>query len=115
MGGGVEARIHMTGPAFATVALALVRTFPEPALNAQVVVPLSLGVLVTWPSWPVRPLFGASATPILYVTDDARDYTLGVRVGFEASVLGLVVGIDSTRHFAKTFEGTEVSISLGAH
>ncbi|MBI4818196.1 MAG: hypothetical protein HY791_18175 [Deltaproteobacteria bacterium] len=114
IGAGFDVRIHTFGPLFVLFGLEVVRTIVDPSLNPQFILPVELGAELTWPLWPVRPLFAVLLTPLLYLSDDARDFAVSVRVGLEATVSGFGrIGFSSTRHGAETFEGFQVSLSYG--
>ncbi|MCK6547927.1 hypothetical protein L6R52_18895 [Myxococcota bacterium] len=87
-GTGVTVAFRLFDPLYVTAGLDVVYTTPDDGrYKNQIVVPVPFGLLVTYHPWMFRPVLHLTITPMLYVTDDARDYTLGTDVGFAWRVL----------------------------
>ena len=84
IGAAAEIAFGITGPLFITAALEVLYTFPnrDYSLKNQLILPLAIGVLLTWPAWRFRPILAAKITPLLYLTDDTRDFAVGGEGGF---------------------------------
>lgn len=112
-GPGIDVQFRAFGPLYVTVGLDLFYTEPDSfALTNQWVIAVPFGLRLTWPHWTLRPIAEALITPVLYVTDDGRDYTLGGRGGLAYRLgsfgdLSLLVGYQT----AETLDN--VSITLG--
>lgn len=90
LGVGAEVAFRAIGPLHFTAAAYFLYTFPDRdfELTNQIVVPLPLGVRLTMPEWAVRPVVSAQVTPILFLSDGAKDYTFGVGGGLEWPLYG---------------------------
>lgn len=112
-GPGIGVQFRAFGPLYLTASFDLFYTEPSDfAVKNQWVVAVPFGIRLTWPHWFVRPIAEALITPVLYLTDDARDYTLGGRGGLAVRVgsagdLSLLVGYQT----AETL--SNVSVTLG--
>jgi hypothetical protein len=113
-GAGVTVAFRLFDPLYVTAGLDLVYTTPDDAsYKNQIVVPVPLGLLVTYHPWMFRPVLHFTITPMLYVTDDARDYTLGTDLGFAWRVLdwgdlGFTIGYRS----ASTVDLVQLELAL---
>jgi hypothetical protein len=88
IGTGIEAAFRVVRPIYVFAGIDLVYTFPNHrGLKNQIVIPAPFGILITFHEWTVRPIARATITPLVYLTDDARDYTLGGDLGFAWRVL----------------------------
>lgn len=88
IGAGVEVAFRIASPLYVTAGVDAVYTTPEsPQLKNQAILSAPFGVLLTNYAWSLRPIAHAKIMPILYLTDDARDYTLGFDLGFAARIL----------------------------
>jgi len=88
IGTGIEASFRVIRPIYVFAGIDLVYTLPNHrGLKNQIVIPAPFGVLITFYEWTVRPIGRATITPLIYLTDDARDYTLGGDLGFAWRVL----------------------------
>jgi hypothetical protein len=83
IGTGPGVMFRVVEPIHLTADLEIAYTFParDYELKNQIIIPLAIGLVITWPSWPVRPILSAKVTPLLYITDDSRDYALGGELG----------------------------------
>lgn len=112
-GPGIDVQFRAFGPMYITVGLDIFYTEPDSfAIKNQWVVAVPFGLRFTWPHWTLRPIAEAIITPVLYLTDDGRDYTLGGRGGlaYRLGALGdlsLLIGYQT----AETLDN--VSITLG--
>lgn len=112
-GPGIDVQFRAFGPFYVTVGLDVFYTEPDGfAIQNQWVVAVPFGIRVTWPHWTLRPIAEALITPVLYLTDDGRDYTLGGRGGVAYRLgafgdLSLLIGYQT----AETLDN--VSITLG--
>lgn len=112
-GPGIDVQFRALGPLYFTVGLDVFYTEPDSfALTNQWVIAVPFGMRLTWPHWTLRPIAEALITPVLYVTDDGRDYTLGGRGGVAYRLgafgdLSLLIGYQT----AETLDN--VSITLG--
>jgi hypothetical protein len=90
LGVGAEVAFRAIGPLHFTAAAYFLYTFPDRdfELTNQIVVPLPLGVRLTMPEWAVRPVVSAQVTPILFLSDGAKDYTFGLGGGLEWPLYG---------------------------
>lgn len=81
-GPGVEVSFKVINPLHVAVGFDLIYTDPSgSSIKNQILFAVPFSILLTEYRWPLRPLLQATITPILYVTDDARDYTLGADAG----------------------------------
>jgi hypothetical protein len=88
IGTGIEASFRVIRPIHVFAGIDLVYTLPgRRGLKHQIVIPAPFGILFTFYEWTVRPIARATITPLVYLTDDARDYTLGGDLGFAWRVL----------------------------
>jgi hypothetical protein len=105
---GAAVVIHAWGPIHLGAGVDLIYTFPERdfALKNQLILALPLQVGLTPRGWPVRPFASFSLLPLLYLTDDARDYAIGFEAGFAARVPEIgELGLSGGYHQADTMEG----------
>lgn len=113
--GGVTATFRAIGPIHLSLGLELAYTFPNRdfVLKNQLIAALPIGLGLTFPEWTVRPIAQATITPLLYVTDDARDYALGFELGLALRVPGwgdLV--LTGAYNDAETMEGGAFRLAL---
>jgi hypothetical protein len=88
VGSGIEAAFRMVAPLYVTTGFDFVYTTPSRnGVKNQVVIAAPFSLLLTFYEWSVRPILRGTITPIVYLTDDARDYTLGGDAGFGWRVL----------------------------
>lgn len=81
-GAGTEVSFRVISPLHFTVGIDLIYTDPSSELiKNQIVIAVPFGILLTSYEWTFRPILQPTLTPILYLTDDARDYTFGVDFG----------------------------------
>lgn len=112
---GGELTFRVVGPLHFTAGVYFVYTFPnrDYELKNQVIIPLQFGVLLTWPEWSFRPIVAAEVTPLLYITDDSRDYALGGKGGFAWRVSGFGDILATVGHHrSETLIGWQVQIGL---
>lgn len=81
-GAGTEVSFRVISPLHFTVGIDLIYTDPSSDLiKNQIVIAIPFGILLTSYEWTFRPILQPTLTPILYLTDDARDYTFGIDFG----------------------------------
>jgi hypothetical protein len=79
---GGEFTFRVIGPLHVSGGLDIVYTAPDGfGIKNQVIIAIPFSVTLTWYPWALRPYVQASITPLIYITDDARDYTLGAGAG----------------------------------
>lgn len=82
IGPGVEVSFRLIAPLYVTAGFDLLYTLPDSSLiKNQIVIAVPFGVLITFQEWTIRPIVHPKIIPVLYLTDDARDYSLGVDFG----------------------------------
>lgn len=115
IGAAAEVAFRVTGPLHLTASIELLYTFPERdyALKNQVIVPLSFGILFTFDDWIFRPILAAHITPLLYLTDDTRDFTAGGELGFGWRLWSWGdASLTVSKHFAETADLWQVQLGL---
>lgn len=114
LGPGVEAAFRVAGPFYLTAGIDFLYSAPESSsIDSQLVIPVGFGALFTWYPWALRPIARAHITPILYLGDDARDYTVGIDGGFAGRILdwgdlSVMLGYQT----AETVESWQIQIGL---
>lgn len=114
LGPGLELSFRVAGPVYLAAGVDLLYTTPaSAALKHQVVLAVPMSVMLTWYPWALRPIAQATITPVLYLTDDARDYTLGGAAGLALRLmsfgdLSLTVGY----HGSETVQSWTVQIGV---
>ncbi len=114
LGFGGEVAFKAVAPLYLTAGLDWVYTSPDSSyVRKQVVVGVPFGLLLTWYRWTFRPFLHAQITPVLYLTDGTRDYTMGLSGGFALRLvdfgdLSLKVGY----HGAETLQLWVVQIGI---
>jgi hypothetical protein len=114
IGTGIEIAFRVLEVIYLTAGIDLLYTEPDSSrLKNQIIIPVPFGVLLTFYEWSVRPIVHARITPVLYLTDDARDYTLGGELGAAFRVmdfgdLSLTLGYET----AETMNGVQIAIAL---
>lgn len=79
---GVDVSYEAIAPLHFTLGLDLVYTEPQARiLKNQVVVAVPFGVLLTWYEWFLRPIVHLTITPVVFITDLERDFTMGFNAG----------------------------------
>jgi len=115
IGAGGELAFRAWGPLHLTAALHLVYSFPERdfSLTRQLIVPLQLGALLTVPEWSFRPILAGKIAPLLYLSDDSRDFSYVAEGGFAARIDG-VGDLSATLgyHTGETVRAFHISIGL---
>lgn len=87
-GTGIEVAFRLTQPLYLTAGIDILYTIAErKVLKNQVIVPATFGALVTFYEWSFRPIARFALTPMLYLTDDARDFMFGGEGGFAWRIL----------------------------
>jgi hypothetical protein len=101
-------------PVYLTLGLELVYTQPSySTLKNQVVVALPFGILVTWYEWKIRPIAQLSITPMAFLPDGGRDFTLGGELGLAYRVLTLGdVALTVGHHWSDTVSPWTVRLAL---
>ena len=114
-GAGVQFAFRTLGPVYLTGGLDFVYTDPDfSVIKNQLVVGLPFGVMVTWYEWVFRPIAYFRLTPVLYVTDDSRDYTWGGGAGVAVRILSFgSISLMAGYHYAETMN--TVSVEMGVH
>ena len=117
VGASVGVTFRVFGPVHLSTGLQLVYTFPnfDYMLKNQVIVLIEFSVLITWPEWNFRPILSAEVTPLLYLSDDARDYALGGTAGFAWRIAGVDWGdltFTVSHHRADSLIGWQVRAGL---
>jgi hypothetical protein len=113
-GAGTEVSFRVISPLHVTVGIDLLYTDPSSSdIKNQIVIAVPFGILLTSYAWVLRPILQPTITPVLYVTDDARDYTLGVDFGGAWRIadwgdLSLIVGYKG----AETVKSWNVQVAL---
>lgn len=75
---GAEATFRIIGPVHFSAGLDVVYTAPDNfGIKNQLIVAVPFSLTFTWYPWSLRPYAQVSITPVIYLTDDNRDYTLG--------------------------------------
>lgn len=115
IGSGVELGFRAIGPIYLTAGIDFVYTAPSSnAVKNQLVLALPFGVMLTWYEWTFRPILHFEVTPVLYVTDDSRDYTLGGNGGIAYRILSFgSISLTGGYLWAETMSA--VQIQLGVH
>lgn len=114
VGPGLSAEFRVIGPLYITAGIDLLYSTPDSsALKSQVIVPIPLGLLVTPYNWTLRPLLRAQVTPLIYLTDDTRDFATGIDGGFALRAtdwgdLSLTIGY----HKGETLSSWQVEFGL---
>lgn len=112
-GAGVSFRL--LGPLHLNAALEAIFTIPERdfALKNQLIVSLPIFLSLTFPKWVVRPILSGGLMPLLYLTDDSRDYAICSEVGLALRV-GNWGDISFTASYlgAETAEGVAVRLAV---
>jgi hypothetical protein len=112
---GASMLVRVFGPIHLSASIELVYTFPERdfVLKNQLIIPMPIAIGITFPNWPIRPILSGSIMPVLYVTDDARDYALGVEGGFAWRVLSLgELAIVGSYHSGDTLESFVMRVAI---
>lgn len=79
---GVDVSYRAFSPLHFTMGIDLVYTEPSARiLENQLVVAVPFGVLLTWYEWFLRPILHLTITPVVFVTDVDRDFTMGFDAG----------------------------------
>ncbi|MBK6687101.1 MAG: hypothetical protein IPG45_21715 [Deltaproteobacteria bacterium] len=79
---GAEATFRILGPLHFSAGLDVVYTAPESfGIKNQLIFAVPFALTFTWYPWAFRPYAQLKITPIIYITDDNRDYTLGAGGG----------------------------------
>lgn len=114
VGAGVEVAFRVFGPLHLSAGADLIYTAPElDVLLEQLIIAVPFGLLVTPYDWDLRPIVRLTIMPVLYLTDDARDYTIGGDLGFAWSVLDLGdLSFTLGHHASDTVEGTELHVAF---
>lgn len=111
---GLEVAFQLMGPFHVTAALDFLYSEPNSfGIQNQVIINVPVSILITFPEWIVRPIAQAQLTPILYVTDDSRDYTLGANGGAAVRIarLGSVFATFGY-HVSETLKAFEFQVGL---
>lgn len=101
---GVNVSYRAISPLHFTLGLDLVYTEPSAQiLKNQLVVAVPFGILFTWYEWFLRPIVHLTITPVVFVTDVDRDFTMGFDVGGAYRIpelfdLSLTVGRNWSSH-----------------
>ncbi len=113
-GSGLEFGFRALGPIYLTAGLDFVYTAPDSsAIKNQLVIALPFGVMFTWYEWRFRPIAHFEITPVLYVTDDSRDYTLGGNAGFAYRILDFgSISLTAGYMWADTMTAWQVQLGL---
>lgn len=115
MGLGFEVQFRTWGPIYVTTGMDFVFSDPSSqALKKQFIIAAPFGVLVTWYDWVVRPILHATITPVLLITDDLRDFTLGGNGGI-AVRLGNFGSLSLTAGYQWSEPVKPVQIQLAVH
>ena len=114
-GSGFEIAFRTIGPVYLTGGIDFVYTAPDfSTIKNQLVFALPFGITVTWYEWVFRPIIHFEITPVLYVTDDSRDYTLGGNGGVAYRILDFgSISLTAGYMWAETM--TAVQLQLGVH
>lgn len=113
-GSGFEFAFRTIGPLYLTAGVDFVYTEPDGAgIKNQLILSMPFGVLFTWYEWFLRPIAYFQITPVLYVSDDSRDYTFGGGGGL-AYRIGDFGSISASAgyHFADSLTGWQVQIGV---
>lgn len=113
-GSGLEFAFRTIGPVYLTAGADFVYTQPDGSfIKNQLVVSLPFGVLLTWYEWFLRPIAYFQVTPILYITDDSRDYTFGGGGGIAYRILDFgSLSLTTGYQFADSMTGWQVQIGV---
>ena len=114
-GSGVELAFRAFLFIYLTAGIDFVYTSPSfNSIKNQLIVALPFGVMFTWYEWVFRPIAHFEITPVLYVTDDSRDYTLGGNGGVAYRILDFgSISLTAGYLWAETM--TAVQVQLGVH
>jgi hypothetical protein len=115
VGTGIEFEFRAVGPLYLTIGLDFLYTSPESAaLKNQLMFSLPFGVMLTWYPWFLRPIAYFHIAPILQITDDARDFTVGGGGGIAYRILSFgSLSLVAGYHVSDTVKTSE--IRLGIH
>lgn len=92
VGFGLSVALRAAGPIHLSFGLDVGFTDPEiDALSPQTVLTMPFGVLLTVPSWPVRPVAEALAVPFLLIPDGVKNVAFGGRGGLALRAGGIDV------------------------
>jgi len=114
-GSGVELAFRAFLFIYLTAGIDFVYTAPQfNSIKNQLIIALPFGVMFTWYEWAFRPIAHFEITPMLYVTDDSRDYTLGGNGGVAYRILDFgSISLTAGYVWAETM--TAVQVQLGLH
>jgi hypothetical protein len=114
IGPGIEVSFKIMEPLHVTAGFDLVYTLPDSSIiKNQIVIGVPFGVLITFPEWAFRPIIHPKIIPVLYLTDDSRDYTIGADLGAawragEWGDLSLTLGY----YYAETMSSWQLQLAL---
>ena len=113
-GSGVEIAFRALYFIYLTAGVDFVYTAPEfNTIKNQLILALPFGVMFTWYEWVVRPIAHFEITPMLYVTDDSRDYTLGGNGGIAYRILDFgSISLTAGYLWAETMSAVQVQIGV---
>jgi hypothetical protein len=114
-GSGLEISFRTWGPFYITAGIDFVYTAPQSSsIKNQLVLALPFGLTITWYEWAFRPIASFAITPVLYVTDDSRDFTVGGNGGVAYRILDFgSISLTAGYLWAETM--TAVQVQLGLH
>ncbi len=107
---GGEISFRISRPFHVTWGMNLIYSTPEYGLlKNQMILSMPFGAMVTWPEWELRPIAQATITPMLFITDLNKDYTLGGHLGpayrlFDKLEVSVLVGYE-TSDSARPWQG----------
>jgi hypothetical protein len=114
-GSGVEIAFRTIPFIYLTAGIDFVYTAPEfDAVKNQLIIALPFGIMFTYYEWAFRPIAHFEITPVLYVTDDSRDYTLGGNGGVAYRILDFgSISVTAGYLWAETM--TAIQVQIGVH
>jgi hypothetical protein len=114
-GSGVEFSFRTWGPFYVTAGIDFLYTAPSTSsIKNQLVFALPFGLTITWYEWAFRPIAHFDITPVLYVTDDSRDFTVGGSGGVAYRILDFgSISLTGGYLWAETM--TAVQVQIGVH
>jgi hypothetical protein len=113
-GSGLEISFRTLLFIYITAGIDFVYTAPTSnALQNQLIVALPFGLTFTWYEWVFRPIARFEITPVLYITDDSRDYTLGGSGGVAYRILDFgSISLTAGYLWAETMSAVQVQLGL---
>jgi hypothetical protein len=114
-GSGVEIAFRALWFIYLTAGIDFVYTAPEfSSIKNQLIIALPFGVMFTYYEWVIRPIAHFEITPVLYITDDSRDYTLGGNAGVAYRILDFgSISLTGGYLWAETM--TAIQVQIGIH